>query len=340
MKSTNKFNLVILGLCSLVLLVTIPLVGACAKPTPTQIELNSVSFLPEMAIHTKNMLAWHEVVNQRTNGEITIRHRGGPEVIPATEQALAVQAGTIDLAYLPAPFYIGLVPEVAFLHVSRLGSLKEREAGLDDILGELHEEAGLIYLGRSMYDSLYPMFYIYWGKDKVTSLDGLKGKMIGVGTTLGRAGLRALDTAFTLIPIPEAASALERGVIDAFVTTQQTGVIMGVHEAAKYVTDHPFLTTNTVAIMNPSKWKQIPERLQKIIKETLYEEQVKWGNAFLEQERVDREKIIAAGAEFVKFSPAEGQQFIETIYRNESEFHLKNNPEHGPEIVKMLKLLD
>ena len=133
---------------------------------------------------------------------------------------------------------------------------------------------------------------------------------------------------------------MERGVIDAFVTTQQTAIIVGVHEAAKYVTDHPFLTTNTVVIMNPNKWKQIPERLQKVIKETLYEEQVKWGNAFLEQERVDRGKIAAAGAEFIKFSSAEEQQFIETVYRAEAEFHLKNNPEHGPEIVKMLKLLE
>src|SRR5690606_26464477 len=87
---------------------------------------------------------------ERSEGRIQFQYRGGSDTIGVFEQGSAVQSGIIGLAHPPVGFYEAQVPGVGGAVLSELSLEEERQPGGGyDYLSQLHEQAGIKYLGRA-----------------------------------------------------------------------------------------------------------------------------------------------------------------------------------------------
>lgn len=324
-----------------------PAPAPAPQPTPTptpapapvvKIEITSVANQPATALFIKNSLQWNKLVEERSKGELVIKHLGGPEVSPAAQQALTVQAGTIDIAYLYGPSYLGLVSQNYYLNASRLSSKEEKTSGFYDILDKQHQNAGLKYLGRIGSVPPDAVFYQFWGKQKIATLKDLQGKMLASSTTHAKALAAAFGMGYSVIKQEEGFTALQQGTIDAYSSTLPSFVDTGLYKAVKYALDHPYYCGNLVGIINLKKWNSIPERLQKIMIDSLDELQEPWRKIYLDEEQAKRKVMTDAGIEFVKLSPEEAKTFVDTAYKAQAESGLKDYPNQAAEIMKILKI--
>ncbi len=127
----RKELLTLLGsICLVLVLAASALMAACAAPTPAPapaptpapepIELQALTFLPTHLSKIDYFRLLGDKVSERSNGELTIKLAGGPEVINEFEQGTAVKSGVIDISWLPGAFVAPLVPPMEMQWLSEL----------------------------------------------------------------------------------------------------------------------------------------------------------------------------------------------------------------------------
>lgn len=356
------------GICLIVLLVTTSLLAACAgpaaTPSPTQapapktevtpalkaqptpaaskaepaaapkgqpVELKLVTFLPANAPRVQIVLKLVERINDKLKGELSIKHVGGPEVVPGPELGQAVQRGTVDIGFLPSAFYEGLVPVGNILLLSQVSVKEERDRGAWDTLRELHAKSGLQFMWR-IDPSLAPEFYLAF-RNPVKTLSDLKGIKLGAAGNHAKAFSQALGMGMISVPTTEVYTAVERGVVDAFSTAADAHISYGDYEKLKYILDHPYYVDNTVWIMNLNKWNSLSKDLQNRLMNVYLEMEPELAQMHKDMIAASNKKMAESGAKFIKLSPDEEKKFLDTVYSAE----WARLTEAQPEAVKALK---
>jgi TRAP-type C4-dicarboxylate transport system substrate-binding protein len=297
------------------------LLSSLGVPAPAQAEktvLKAVTFLPTnrekmkikgiMLIDRINQLA-----AERAPGELKVQLIGGPEVIPSSNQPIAVRTGTVDMALTCASFYEGLVPVGDIIMLSQVSLEKERSSGALDYIRSLHEKAGLYALGR-MDGTREPFFYVGTTKpvSKPTDLKGLRAGSISL---FAEAFSRALGMTFQVMPFGDTYTAMENGVIDVYVNALDTQAALGLSKLKGYtIIDHPVYVDNCLAIVNLAKWKTLSPKLQKIMLDAQAEMEKVAGEKMTKFNANERKKLIDAGVKFVKFSPKDAKAFVDLAY--------------------------
>jgi len=323
-------------LCIFGLMVGISLFGGnIQKAVAQEIKLNYVAFMPVKAFDISEFKRlFIDRINEKGKGELTIVLRGGPEIVPYFEQALAVQKGTIQLGTIPSAFFGNIVPGANASRLSEITPFEERENGADDLIRKQYEKSGFYYLGRKEHqDSGF--FYMFLNKrvEKPKDFVGLK---IG-GSPAFHAFIKGLGATVVSVTPAEYHSALERGVVDGLCTILTAWAVTGLSEVTKYVIDHPFYTTTPVVVVNLDTWKTIPPHLQDLMRETLIETQESWPQLIGKVNTGIRKKTEAAGIEYIKFSPKDAQWFLDTAYSEAWKEAEKLTP--GDFIPKLKKLI-
>jgi len=274
-------------------------------------------------------------LEKQAKGEIVVNYLGGPEVMPGLDQGVAVKSGVVDMSFLPSAYYEGLVPVGDMLLLSEVSVEEERARGAWDLLRDVHEEAGIYFLGRGkpLNDTQFIMTLI----DPVETPYDLSGRKIGGSSVHIEAFADALGMHFTIIPLPEAFTAVERGVVEAYSTPYDTTVGFSIHEAVNYAIDQLYFVDNTVVIMNPDTWNGLPKHLQDVIWNSYLAAELAGVEAYLAM-AVDQRKIMEdAGVEFVKFSPADAEWFLETAIDAEWEKQLKKTPDIASQLEPLFR---
>ncbi|MFC1980504.1 TRAP transporter substrate-binding protein DctP, partial [Chloroflexota bacterium] len=252
---------------------------------------------------------------------------GGPEVMGAFDIGMAAKQGVVDIGWVFATGYAGLVPGVGVLSVSPLTPSEERETGFHDALADMHEKSGLFYLGRGVIPPR-PEFYFELKKRIETPYD-LVGLKIGPGTMV--TGLMEdMGVASIFVRTMEIYGALERGVIDGVVFPITGYTDFRFYEVAEYVIDHGVLTSNITTTINLDTWNKLPEHLQKLMIEAQLEYERDYPVQHGKFEAEKRQILKDAGIEFIKFSPSDAEWFIENAYDAEWGKILRQNPEIAP----------
>ncbi len=274
-----------------------------------------------------------DAINERANGAVVINYLGGPEVVNPHEQGIAVKNGVIDMSMLPTAYYEGLVPEGAMLILSRLNAAEEREAGVEEYMRNLHEEVDLFYFSR-LPNVDRPEWTLGFTEPIGTPYD-LAGRVLGGSSLVSDSVAGAMGMGFTLVPMPDAYTAIERGVIDAYSNPAHTTVAFGFHEVLPYYVVHPYFTTNLSVIINLDTWTRIPKHVQDLMRDTYLEFEPK----LVEQYRDEETKAFSEWnklAQPVEFSPSDAEWFVETIWDFEIQRVLKDLPEHGPKLLELM----
>ncbi len=301
-----------------------------------QITLNWASMLPKTASETVALQKlFFDKVNEKAKGQLVINYRGGPEVIGQFDLGAAVQKGVIDIAMVSVGFYEALVPGNGAAMLSELTPQEERKpGGAYDYLDQMHQKAGMKYLGRTA-PSKDRFFFTYLNK-KITTQKEFSGFRIGCSAG-ARAAVEGWGASVTNVKITDYYNAMERHLVDAISGCPlDVWVSLGAHEVTKYVIDHPFYVSTAVAIMNLNSWNKLPKNLQNLLTDAMIEyEKEKVGVEQKNREEA-RQKMINAKVEFYKLSPPVAEWYVSTAYKAAWDYQQKRFPEVTAKLKELL----
>jgi TRAP-type transport system periplasmic protein len=293
------------------------------------------SMLAKTAQETMDFQKMFDKVNERAKGQLVINFRGGPEVIGQFDLGSAVQKGVVDLAMVPATFYEGIVPGITAVMLTELTPQEERKpGGVYYYIDEIHNKYNLKYLGRGA-PSKEPFFYTYLKKKVLTQKDFV-GLRIGCASAARPAAI-AWGASVTPVKISDNYTAMERGLVDGIAgCALDVWVSLAGQEVSKYVIDHPFFYSPTLALVNLNSWKKLPKNLQDLLTEEMMDHEKE--NMILEQKRRDnaRQKMNNAKIEFLKFPQPIAEWYISTAYKACWDYQQSRFPEVTAKFKELL----
>ncbi len=295
------------------------------------LELKAVSFLPKDHRLCAQIPVWIDRVNTDLKEVLKINWVGGPEVMPPFEQPEAVRKGIFQVGFLPAAYYIGILPEGDAISLSKYDFKKEREkGGLWDYFVERHKRINMMLIGTWLYDP----FYLYV-KREVKGLRDLKGLKMRTAAKYDKMMLK-LGMVPVTVQFGETYTALQRGLVDGFGWPTIGPREWGWLEYCKFVIDIPFYSRqNTFMLMNLDSWQKLPKAAQeKLIEITIkFEPEMKaYFEKEIEKEKKEMEKL---GVKRIKFSAEDTKKYIDTA----NDAFLEDLGKKVPEEVKILKKL-
>jgi TRAP-type transport system periplasmic protein len=310
--------------------------GQAVTPTSSKaIELKAVSFQPRMASKTKIFKQFADKVAEASKGEINIKILGGPEVIGVMEQGQGVSRGVADMAMLPPGLIQGMVPESMFTLLSRVTQEEEIKRGVINKLQPFYNKVNLFCLGE-IFGVNVPQFMTFTTSKKIEKPQQLAGMSIGGTGPMTNPIAGVLGVNIKVIPLSEVYTALERKVVDGWISPASGIVASGAYEQLKYGIDHSFFADNVVIIMNLNKWKSFSTNLQNILQNTLLAMAPELGAINQNDEAKARQTFREGGVQFIKFSPDDAEWYINSIYDAMWNAWIKQMPQTVPEFRKLL----
>lgn len=274
----------------------------------------------------------NKVMKEKYSGQLEIKYVGGPEAIPMRDQPEALRVGTIEMYYGTPAYYEGVAPAANMSKLTVLTPWEERTSGAFDIFNEIHQkQLNAYYLGRLGNEE---QFYLFL-KKAVTTPEDLKGKKIRV-SPMYIDFVKALNA----IPIEtkpgDIYQALERNVVDGTYWPLTKYRSWGFHEVAKKVVGPGIYMVCHPVLINLDAWNNMPDTLKKGLTELMEEEE----RVVIARDRRnasnERRLLKEAGMEFVEFSPADTQRYIELADSSGWEGLTKKAPEYGARLRKAL----
>lgn len=308
----------------------------CMLAMPTMVlvgpvKIKAVTFLPQNHCFCDAFWMFKEKLEKASNGKIEIFYAGGPEAIPSFEQIEAVTGGMVQMALLPATYYVPQMPVAEAVKLSTYTPWEEREKGVYDFLNKLHQERlNAYYVGR--FSPGVP-FHLYVNK-KIEKPD-LSGMKIRVTPAYKPFVEKLGGVAVTTSP-GEVYTALERGVVDGYGWPATKISDFGWHEITKYMIDPGFYQVDVGIIMNLDFWKGLPEDLKKIINEVAMETErdaVKHLASMIDKEK---QFIASKGVKMIEFKGENKEYFLKTAYDEAWKEVFKRSPKNGPKMKELL----
>jgi TRAP-type C4-dicarboxylate transport system substrate-binding protein len=299
------------------------------------VELKVVTFLPRTEPRIVIFQDLLRLIEQKSQGGITCKYLGGPEVIGPLEQGDNVRLGNVQMAVAPGAFFSGLVRVSPMISLSQFNMIEERKRGLWDKLAQVFEPSGLWPVGRFMPHN-DPAYFVGFRKVKPTSIKDLAGLKVGFGSTVNKAWAEKLGMTFVQIPLQEGYNALEKGVVDAYTGTVGDHLNYAYCEAEAYIVDHAIYGNNGYIIMNLKTWTNLPQNLKNAIQDALIAWEPQSMKIQRELEAKQKQQILdKKKAQFIKLSPEEAAKYVQAVYDSE----WPNWESKFPELTKVLRPL-
>ncbi len=273
----------------------------------------ATTMAPKNMFTMRNIQIIADRIGKQSNGQLTINYLGGPEVIPANNQAVAVQQGVIQMTVISMSYYDGIVPVGSMLDLSELTPAEEHASGAYDFVNDYHKKAGLYYLdrGTAINSSGLQMIIL---KQPITKPQDLAGKKIGATSNVIDPFMKTIGGTPVIIQTPDVYTALERGVVDGFCYPLTNSADAQLFEVVKYVVDQPFFRGAVGIIVNLDSWNKLPANLQQMLKDITAQVLVEYANDLDGQIAKARQTATDKGVKFIKFSDADSQYFMKTMY--------------------------
>jgi TRAP-type C4-dicarboxylate transport system substrate-binding protein len=301
--------------------------GASAQET----KIKAVTFLPENNCFCDAFWMFKDKLEAVSGGEVKIQYAGGPEAIPSFEQIEAVTAGMVDMALLPAAYYVPQLPVADAVKLSKITPWEEREKGVYDFLNRLHQEKlNAYYVGRFTPGIPYHLYTI-----KEIEAPDFSGMKIRV-TPIYKPFVEALGGVAVTTSPGEVYTALERGVVDGYGWPATKISDFGWHEVTDYVIDPGFYQVDVGIVMNLDSWNNLPEEVQETIKQVAVEVEHEAAEHYARLIKEEREFIKSEGVEVIEFTGEEGAQYLKTAYEAGWKEVLKKSPENGAKMKDLL----
>lgn len=284
--------------------------------------------------HGAGYVEFGEYLTEVSGGSITMEHHGSRAICDQSTFIDACLSGVCHYGHNTATYLTSVIPQVACLSIPGYFSGTEEEwlefaAALHEPMTELLAQYDLKYMGAD-----YPgVAALYGTGDPITSPADCKGKVIrSAGEYLSKS-IEAWGAAATTIPMPDIASSIERGTVDACYTMYA----MLNDQGFKDLVDWAVYTTNqetfSAMIMSMSTYEDMTDAQKAIIDEAakIYPE--------MSMDDYDYAALVQGvrdtGVNVVELTDEESAAFTEATRALFEEFG-RNTDEYGLALLKVI----
>lgn len=207
-------------------------------------------------------------VETATDGNFKIRIYGAGELIPAFSELDAVSAGTAQISYTVAYYYMGKIPELVYFSnppfsFDMVGFVNWLTKSGNALLEKLLEKYGIkhIYAGSSHHQ------VVGWFNKEINKVEDLKGLKIRV-SGLSSKIYEKVGAVPVLLPGGELFTSLATGVIDAVEWTGPYGdYLLGFHKVTKYMYTGSWHEPATpfFYLINKKAYDALPESYKRVL---------------------------------------------------------------------------
>lgn len=310
----NKHNIKV-ALLLVFVLFTVILAGCGPKNEQGNgkkpIVLKASHILQEDHPYQAGFLKMKEIVEERTNGEVTIEVFANGILGEETQSVEKMIKGTIDIATLSPSGMTTLVKEYYacdlpfnFRTVEDARSFYDGEIG--DILFEKTEPIGVI--GLAWWE--YGFRNVCNGKVPVSSLDDMKGLKIRIqNSPVHIASMKALGANPVPLGFSEVYTSLQQGVIDGWETPPLAIILGRYYEVQKYYSLTKHFYDPSPVYISEKTWDKLTPEQQQILKEAAIEARDYMRDLISQQEEEAIEQIKANGMEVIEISDKDFDAF-------------------------------
>jgi len=287
-----------------------PAAEAAAEPAKDDgkvYELTLSMHDPKTTANAIYIQSWIDKVAEVTNGKVQITLYDNATLSAATDIGDNVKAGAVDIGWLYTSYYAGQFPlsDVINLPMQGFGDPIVSTNVLWDLAEKYPEVEG--EWGDFKLLMLYgnPGMILCTADSPITTKADLAGRVIRCPA----GGITDVLTAWGASPItmapPDLYEAVEKNNINGYIFEPAGICNFSLEEITKYYTDYPLYDGPFALIMNLEQWNALPADLQEAI-DSVSGKEASLGAAqtFADDVAAKREKIVAAGGEFVELEDA------------------------------------
>jgi len=271
MRKIHLFTLLQLVACA-VLLLCLPLLGACAQPVPAEtINLTYSNFFPPTNLNSILAEQFCAEIKERTNGGVEITYYPGGTLTPAAGVYDGVVNGISDIGMSCFAYTIGRFPAselVDLPHAYPNGWVATKVA--NDFYKEFKpaelDDVHVLYLHA------HGPGVVFTTKNPVNKLEDLQGLQIR-GTGVGVKIMDTLGAKGVGKPQGEAYELMSKGTVDGSFAPLEVLKGWKQAEVVNYVTNCYAVgnTTDMFVVINKAKWDSLPSDIQKVFTEVSQE---------------------------------------------------------------------
>ncbi len=292
--------------------------------------LKAVSALPKQVIYTQDALRFLAKVNEAGKGVVQVNWIGGPEVIPATEQAQALKNGVVDLIITPANYHWGVVPESAALAGTDKTPWDLRSNGAVGLLSSIYEKKlNARYLGWLSASVGFNIYLREAPRSGATGIPDLKGVKLR-SNPVYQDFFTELGATNITMQTPEVYAGLERGTVDG-VGWPEIGVAdFNWDKFLRYRLDPPFYRSDVVILVNLAAWKKLPPQARDILETTMARYERESFDFFAAEKKRDEEKMRGRGMKMISVDAKSSATYLRSAYEHIWSRIAKQAPEAAP----------
>jgi TRAP-type C4-dicarboxylate transport system substrate-binding protein len=313
----RRIGAVALAVVATVLAIT----GCSADPgTGTEDEVHTLRFtyhLPEDSLHSQAMAWWADEVEERSDGRIVIERYYSEGLCPLVEILACLNDGRADVTGMVTGNHPSELPSVSIVGIPFLST---NQGGFALALRALYEEnegfreewerAGVIPLAFG------PSSNAYLGGDfPIGGIDDLEGHSTR-GTGYMQYAAEAIGLAPAQVPYAELYDALDRGVLDTWITSLDGVTGISLQEVTRYFVDprSGMFTGQANPSISIAAYESLGEDLQQIIDEVSSDlVNVYIEDFFIPGVEADCEKVMPHIESFTTFSDADVAEWKEKL---------------------------
>lgn len=345
-------NKIVLFFVSLMLVVGL-VIASCAPaapppeeevaPTPTAPVpakprvLKAISGMPIDHISRAIHHVYADEVARRSNGLLTIDMIGSTETIGLFEQAPALKEGIVDIGMNDGEDIGMLCPSALAMLSTDMKPWEQRERGIWDFYREvMARDVNAYYLGCLQA----PMWWVITSRIPIGSLEEIKGVKVRAMETL-LPGLEAIGAVPVSMPFPDIYTAMERGVMDAFVFPPVGWTQFGWQAVTYYIIGPRLMEgTNSTLLINLDVWNSLSKQEQNWLTQPIIDNEEVWYgyNYYLwVGPEYGEEAMVNAGLEHILWSDEDNRLARKRISDGVLERALeKMSPEDGARWLELI----
>jgi tripartite ATP-independent transporter DctP family solute receptor len=305
----------------------------CSDAVGAEVTLRYAGDLPVGNHLTRGQEFFAERVKEISKGLVEITVFPAGTLFTDKDSTKAVPSGAVDMAQTLVSRWSGIVPAANFTELPLFfdgwpHAWRVYDSEVGEVIRKGMEKAGVKVLfwmqdGKAALASKHP----------VKTLENFKGKRVRVPSELGAHMIKALGGAPVFMGGGEVYLALQRGTVDAAISSMTSFVDRKYFEVTKYITEPNFMFGLYACVINLDKWNSLPADIQKILKAAGDKTQ-EWGRQEVEKsDSGAMQELKSKGMEIYELPKAEKEAWrkaLKPVY----DLVLQKSGDAGPKMFE------
>jgi TRAP-type C4-dicarboxylate transport system substrate-binding protein len=299
---------------------------AAATPARAQTKWVMATPYPDANFHTQTIKFFLAEVEKAAPGKLAVQLHPNASLLPLLQIKRAVQTGQVQMGEILlgaygnedpifevdfVPFLAATYPQARALHAATEPALRAR-----------FEKQGIT-----------PLYYVPWpaqalyGKAEIRSLDDLKGARFRAQTPIIARMAELIGATPVMVQAADVPQAFATGIVNALLTSAQTGADSAAWDFSRYVYDIGFTLTRNAVMVNTRALMALDEATRAAIRDAAAKAMEHGWAAAQASEEVQMAKLKANGMLAPEPSPELMTQLRAIGAKQEEEWAVKAGPD-------------